>query len=721
MATLVLTTVGGLIGGPVGAMLGGLIGQTVDRTLIFKPGGREGPRLQELSVQTSSYGVAIPQLFGTMRVAGTVIWATELQEHREKHRGGKGQPSTTTYSYSASFAVLLSQRPIRAVHRIWADGKLLRGAAGDFKAQTGFRLYTGSEAQMPDPLIASAEAAGTVPGHRGCAYAVFEDLALADYGNRIPSLTFEVEADPGPVDAHAVLAELSDGLLVHEDAGFTIGGFAASGSLRGIAAQFEAAGGGWTTASAEVLALRRGEGGARTVADAGFRASDGSRAIGARSLAAQDSAPKRVALAHYDPERDYQAGVQIAERPGAGRGSERVELAVALSAGDASALAEAAVARADRERVRRQLALGWDGIDIAPGDRVALAGEAGQWRVESVAVEQMVTKLSLSPLGAVSVSPRAAGGRMLPVPDLMVGTTLAALFEVPALEDDVSQAPVLLAAASGTGAGWRSAALLLSHDSGASWEAVGGTAAPAVLGTVAVAPGAAPSALEDRRSTIEVELTHADMLLRDADVAALDAGQNLALVGGELVQFGRAEPLGGARWRLSTLWRGRRGTEAAIGMQAIGDRFVLIAREAVRALPLPVSTIGGEARILASGVADPVPAEAVASVTGASVVPPAPVHLRWRREQDAVRLSWTRRSRAGWRWLDGADAPLAEESETYRVTILRDGIVAREVVVPVPELLLEPADLAGGALVATVRQLGTLGASLPAGMAIPAS
>ena len=63
-----------------------------------------------------------------MRVAGTVIWSTDLIEDRNREGGGKGRPATTSYSYSASFAVALSARPVRAVHRIWADGKLLRGA-----------------------------------------------------------------------------------------------------------------------------------------------------------------------------------------------------------------------------------------------------------------------------------------------------------------------------------------------------------------------------------------------------------------------------------------------------------------------------------------------------------------------------------------------------------------------------------------------------------------
>lgn len=52
MATLVLTTVGGLVGGPLGAALGATLGRAVDGAVLFKPRGRQGPRLADLAVQT---------------------------------------------------------------------------------------------------------------------------------------------------------------------------------------------------------------------------------------------------------------------------------------------------------------------------------------------------------------------------------------------------------------------------------------------------------------------------------------------------------------------------------------------------------------------------------------------------------------------------------------------------------------------------------------------
>ena len=68
--------------------------------------------------------------------------------------------------------------------RIWADGKPL-----DLSGLT-VRIYTGSEDQTPDALIVAKE--GNAPAYRGLAYVVFERLPLADFGNRIPQLSFEI-------------------------------------------------------------------------------------------------------------------------------------------------------------------------------------------------------------------------------------------------------------------------------------------------------------------------------------------------------------------------------------------------------------------------------------------------------------------------------------------------------------------------------------------------
>jgi hypothetical protein len=696
MATLVLTAVGGAVAGPIGAALGAAVGGAVDRSVLFRPKGRQGPRLTDLQVQTSSYGTPIARVFGTMRVAGQVIWSTDLIEHASTSGGGKGGPSTTNYAYSASFAVLLSARAIRGVKRIWADGTLLRGAAGDFKVPVRFRLHLGDEAQAADPLIASAEELPKTPACRGQAYAVFEDLPLADYGNRIPSLTFEVEADAGSVGAGEVIAACSGGVIATEGTGALLGGYSAYGaSVRDVAEGMAEATGGSFGETAAGLAFRSGDGEAREIVDAGW---GGAR--GVRTVRAADGAPVRVALAHHDPARDYQIGVQRAARPGAGLREERVDLPAAIDAGIAKAMAAAALARADVEREARTVALDWSALEIAPGDRVTIAGEPGRWRVAGWLWDGMALKLDLVRLARASAVPGASSGRPLPARDEVAGATLLVAAELPPIDDQLLSAPRLTIAAAGTGAGWRRAALQLSLDGRVSWTPIGGTRGAAVLGTVVRPAEAVSGWLVDRRSVLEVELASERMVLRDADDARMDAGANLALVGDELVQFARAERIGARVWRLTELWRGRRGTEQ-IDVPTAGARFALLSAGTAMSVDLPLSTIGSSVRVMASGVGDVEPVSVEVPVTGASVRPPAPVYVRC----EEGRLRWTRRSRLGWRWADGGDVPIAEESERYLVSVARDGAV-EQIESSLPEIVVD-----GAVTGATVVQRGTLAPS----------
>ncbi len=704
MATLLLTVVGTAIGGPIGGAIGAALGQTIDQNLIFRPKGREGPRLTELAVQTSSYGTQIPKMFGTMRVAGSVIWATDLVEHRSTSGGGKGRPSVTSYSYSSSFAVALSARPIQGVGRIWADGKLLRGAGGDWKSATRFRLHTGGEDQPADPLIASAEGAALTPAHRGIAYAVFEDMALEDYGNRIPSLTFEVIADAGPVVIGAVAQAVSGGAVRDGGVADRIDGFSAYGdTMRAVIDTLGRIGGCRFAPVGDGLEMRAaGAGALLTIEDAG-----GADARKGRSVRPIETVPRAISVAHYDPARDYQTGLQRAVRPGAGNRGETVDVPAAIGAGAAKAMATAMLARAETERVTRRVSSDAGAIAVSPGDRVAIAGESGRWRVVSAALEGMAMRFDLVAERPATLPTTASSGRVLGAPDAVAGETILHAFELPALDEALLSEPRLLVAAAGTGPGWRRAALRWSLDDGASWTAIGGTALPATLGVLADGLAAGPVTLVDRRNVLTVDLAHEDMTLAGADAGAIDRGANLALVGSELIQFAAARQVGPRRWRLSGLWRGRRGTEAA--GHAPDARFVLIEAETLAAVSLAASP-GQAVRVGADAVADM--AETTAVLTGASILPPAPVHLvAEARDDGGVTLRWRRRGRTGWRWRDGTDTPLGEEREQ----IIADGA---GFATDAPFLSLAAGDLGARPVTIGVVQIGTNGASPPATITI---
>lgn len=721
MATLVLTTVGSAIGGPIGGAIGAIVGQQIDGRL-FAPKPRQGPRLGELAVQTSSYGSQIPKLFGTMRVAGTVIWATDLKEERSKSGGGKGQPKTVNYSYSANFAVALSGRPILAVRRIWADGKLLRGAAGDFKTATGYRLHLGGEDQAVDPLIAAAEGAGGAPAYRGVAYAVFEDFQLADYGNRIPSLTFEVEADPGPLSLSAVAAELAG--LPALGTSTTLAGYAAGGdSVRAAIA---------TLSELEPLSLiEDGEapaiGGAAGLPALVAESELGASASGAGGRSewlrrSGDSVPVETTLAYYDPALDYQTGLQRVSRPGSALLTDRRAVAASLDAATAKALAADRLERLWAARRSAQLHLGWSRLALGAGRHIRVDGRPGRWRISRWTLDRMVLTLELT--GVPGAAPAAAGqanpGRPVDQPDLIHGPTSLRLLDLPLLHEELPGRPRLLAAAAGTEPGWRRAELIASFDGGSTWASAGATAPPAVLGTALEVPAAAGSALIDERGRVDVELLNEAMWLESRSDSALADGANLALLGEELIQFGHAEPLGERRFRLSRLLRGRRGTEWAAGLHAPGEPFVLIEAESLAVVEAPLGSLGGEARLMAQGLGDPDGVLAVRAVAGEVMRPPAPAHFRADRLANGdLALAWVRRSRSGWVWLSGSDTPLGEESESYRVTLAGGGS-SRSVTVFAPAYVYTAAEQAAdgltGPLTAEVIQLGTSAPSRPASL-----
>lgn len=190
--------IGFAVGGPAGAQWGWMAGSLVGSVLF--PQHVEGPHMADLKVQNSAYGQPIPLIYGTYRMAGNVIWAGTPVEHSQT-QGGKGGPTSTTYSYSLSFAVGLCEGPIVGVRRIWANSKLIYDMGANATSSSvlasatqadGIRIYTGDELQAADPTMESYLGVGNVPGYRGLAYAVFTDFDLAPYGNYLPSLSFEV-------------------------------------------------------------------------------------------------------------------------------------------------------------------------------------------------------------------------------------------------------------------------------------------------------------------------------------------------------------------------------------------------------------------------------------------------------------------------------------------------------------------------------------------------
>ncbi len=215
MATLALTVAGAAVGGAllpsgitllgatisgalIGSQVGALAGSYVDQALFGTSGQARsvsGPRLTDLTVTASTEGAPIARLYGRARLGGQVIWAREIEEEAvtqtaggsSKGGGGSGGGTTRTdYRYFGSFAVALCEGAITSLQRVWANGEELDLSLYDY------RVHHGGEDQQADSLIVASLGAENAPAYRGVAYIVFERMALAKFGNRLPQLSFEV-------------------------------------------------------------------------------------------------------------------------------------------------------------------------------------------------------------------------------------------------------------------------------------------------------------------------------------------------------------------------------------------------------------------------------------------------------------------------------------------------------------------------------------------------
>lgn len=206
---------GFFIGGPKGALYGYQIG-SIAGSIIDPPKGPniQGPRLNDLSVQTSTYGAVIPRGYGTFPVVGNVFWlennalkevATTTTTESGGKGGGGGSSTTTSFAYYATFAVGLLEGPIVGVRRIWVGAKLIYDAgatditqlAASAEASGLFTVHYGTDTQLADDRMQATLGVADTPAYRGLAYIVLKDYPLADHGNNLIGAQVKVEVVKG--------------------------------------------------------------------------------------------------------------------------------------------------------------------------------------------------------------------------------------------------------------------------------------------------------------------------------------------------------------------------------------------------------------------------------------------------------------------------------------------------------------------------------------------
>ncbi|MDX5495361.1 MAG: glycoside hydrolase TIM-barrel-like domain-containing protein [Wolbachia endosymbiont of Nomada marshamella] len=194
MSTIILSSIFGQAGsifGPIGQIigseLGALLGAQLDGAMFSLDAEQKvthGARLKNLQVQTSTYGRTIPIIYGTARIAGNIIWSQPIKEEAITTKSKIGRGMNVEYNYYATLAIAICKGKVEKLNRIWADTTSLSFDEIDYT------FYRGTEDQNPDPFMSSIEG---VPAYRGISYIVIKNFPLADYNNRVPVFTFEVQ------------------------------------------------------------------------------------------------------------------------------------------------------------------------------------------------------------------------------------------------------------------------------------------------------------------------------------------------------------------------------------------------------------------------------------------------------------------------------------------------------------------------------------------------
>jgi hypothetical protein len=694
MASFVFSAIGGLFGGQIGSRIGGAIGKQVDAP------AREGPRIKELDVQTSSYGNTIPQIFGVMRIAGTVIWSTDLIES-SKRNGGKGAPKTIEYSYSVSFAVALSSRPALRVGRIWADGNLLRGAAGDFKTATQFRFYSGFGDQSLDPLIASKEGTNASPAYRGLCYAVFEDLQLADFGNRIPSLTFELFEREGELKLCDIVTTIGakDNLESFVEcssaeilSGYVMQGPNGEAGLTPLIDNFPV----FVRPNGRVLEILDWTDQQNVAVTPVIAANQNGRDL-KRQEKQRDvsSIPETLALRHYDPARDYQIGVQRSALADGGRIAQQIDLPASLSATSARRLADLQLLSQSRRQSAWTAYIMRGETEIRAGDKIREPSSSELWQVTDIEHFGMASRISAQkPVAADAISEENAdSGRNLMPPDLVTGATRLVLLDLPVITGGDQMRPLIAIAAASSAAGWRGAAL--SKQTANGLEEIGATAQPAVIGLVQNLLRPHSPNLIDMENVITVQLLNSVMELPEQEVALSDTSAPIFWLAGEIIRAQRTDYQGNGLYRLSHLQRGCFGTEDKISEHTTGETLLLLEANSLRLIESDDVSPGLLLKVEATGLGDLEPAIAETIIKGNAIRPFAPVHGRITKlAGGSVLMQWARRNRIDHGWRDGVDQPLDEDSELYQIDLSMGGAVIATFQASSPELTLSAAQIA---------------------------
>lgn len=148
-------------------------------------------KISNFTVSTADYGDTVPDIFGTTRLSGNVIYYDDFtaHEHKETHKAGKGGKSKTvsiTYTYTVACIIGLCEGPVTGIGKVWIDKSVYTYPADEIQ----LTLFSGTDTQTAWAYTTGQHPDKALP-YKGLAY-MAGVIDLGDSGS-MPNYNFEVK------------------------------------------------------------------------------------------------------------------------------------------------------------------------------------------------------------------------------------------------------------------------------------------------------------------------------------------------------------------------------------------------------------------------------------------------------------------------------------------------------------------------------------------------
>lgn len=307
--------------------------------------------------------------------------------------------------------------------------------------------------------------------------------------------------------------------------------------------------------------------------------------------------PRSVTLSYIAEDLDYNTFSQRSEIPTFSTGNDvTLEVPFMLGHQIAKDATDRLLIGSHLERTQYFFKTSYEHIDLEPGDVIAIPG--AQVRIMQIEETEVgILEFICTDAGVVGAPvPIVVGGITIGyTASTYVGTGLNAqtpaavlntapvigysdsLFIDPPVFNSSDTEPRIYAMVHGFGEpGWPGAQVFWSKDNGGSYVAVGSSSTEATFGMV-TSPISGPIRghhIWDDTTTITVVLKTGALVTR-TDSAVL-GGENMCMIGREVISFGVATLTAPNTYQLSHLLRGRRGSEWACNAHVANELFIIL-------------------------------------------------------------------------------------------------------------------------------------------------